>query len=94
MRTRVVRGLVEQDPGITLRNPGALARPRLVFFEHDFGGFDYGFYGVADFEFHIFGAASGDDAFNEVIAYAHDHMSHDSAQLKFFNLASEFIASR
>ena len=67
---------------------------RLVFFEHDFGGLDDGLYGVADLEFHFFGAAAGDDAFNEVMAHANDHMGHDTAQLKFFNLAGEFVASR
>jgi hypothetical protein len=43
-----------------------------LLFEHDFGGFDDGADGVAQFELHFVGAAPGYDAFDDVGAYAND----------------------
>jgi len=64
-----------------------------VFEKHDFGGFDYGGNFVADFEFHFFGAATGDDAFDEVLPDADDDVSHDAAELEFFDGAFQRISS-
>jgi hypothetical protein len=64
-----------------------------VFEKHDFGGFDYGGNFVADFEFHFFGAATGDDAFDEVLPDADDDVSHDAAELEFFDGAFQGVSS-
>jgi len=41
---------------------------RLALFEHDFGGLDYRRNCVTHLQFHLFRAASGDNAFDEVVA--------------------------
>jgi hypothetical protein len=56
-------------------------RCRLSFLQHHFSGFDHGGDGVADFEAHLFGAASGNHALDDVVADFHRHVSHDVAQL-------------
>jgi hypothetical protein len=68
-------------------------RRRSIFEKHDFGGFDYGGNLVADFEFHFFGAATSDDAFDEILADADDDVSHDAAELEFFDGAFQGISS-
>jgi hypothetical protein len=64
---------------------------RSVFFEHDFGGFDYGGDFVADFQLHFFHAALGDDAFDKVLSNLHDDMRHDAAKLNFSDFAFQAI---
>jgi len=64
-----------------------------LFFEHDFGGFDDGRDGVADFELHFVGAFFGDDAFDEIFADAHDDVGHDAAELELDDFALQAVAS-
>lgn len=66
-------------------------RPALLL-EHDFGGFDYGGYGVADLEFHFVGAAAGDHAFDQVIPYSHDYMGDDLAELELLDFTAKTIS--
>jgi hypothetical protein len=89
------------EPGLELKRHGeAFRSPRewaqrrgSVFEKHDFGGFDYGGNFVADFEFHFLGAATGNDAFDEVLPDADDDVSHDAAELEFFDSAFQGISS-
>jgi hypothetical protein len=64
-----------------------------VFEKHDFGGFDDGGNFVADFEFHFFGAAASDYAFDKVLPDTDDDVSHDATELEFFDGAFQGISS-
>jgi hypothetical protein len=56
-----------------------------------FGGFDDGAHGVSYLQLHLIGAASRDDAFDFVIAYLHDNMSHDVAELDLGDFADQSV---
>ena len=70
---------------------GSKDTTHLIFLQHYFGGFDYGSDRVADLQIHLFGASSGYDAFDEVLANLNDDVGHDPAELKLRDFARESI---
>jgi hypothetical protein len=73
---------------------GSKDTTHLIFLQHDFRGFDYGSDRVADLQIHLFGASSGYDAFDEVLANLNDDVGHDPTQLNFRDFALESIPCR
>jgi hypothetical protein len=65
---------------------------RSVFLDHDLGSFDHSSHGVTLFELEFVGAAAGDGALDKVVADPNDHMSHDVAELKFFDFSTQFVS--
>jgi len=63
-----------------------------VFLDHDLGGFHDYFYGIALFQGEILGAVACDDAFNEIVADADDHVSEDIADLNFLDDAGKLVS--
>ena len=68
--------------------------PSSVFLQHDLGRLDHNFDRVAFLERHLLGALAGDNAFDEVVAYANCNVSHYATKLKFLDVSFELIASR
>jgi hypothetical protein len=63
-------------------------------FQHYFGGLDHCGDGIAHFKFHLFGAAFGDYAFDQILSDADDYVSHHSAEFDFGYRALQAIARR
>src|SRR6266436_1071170 len=61
-------------------------------FQHHFCGLDHRGHGIANLELHFVRAALGYYAFDQVLAHAHDYMSHDAAKLDFDNFSFEPIS--
>jgi len=59
---------------------------RLLLFDHNFRGLDYGRNGIAYLEVHFNRASPGDYALDVIISNLDDHVGHDSAELEFRNL--------
>jgi hypothetical protein len=49
---------------------------------------------IADLQIHFFHAAARNYAFDLVFAHRHDHVSHQVADLQFFDLAYQAVACR
>lgn len=64
-----------------------------LFLDHHFSGFDDHGDGVAGLELHLFDAPAGDHALDFVVAYLHNDVSHDFAELHILDLAAELVAS-
>lgn len=64
----------------------------LGFLNHDFGGFDDGADGVADFQFQFLGAGAGDDAFDEIVADLDGDVGQYVTELDFRDFADEAVA--
>src|SRR5258705_13637821 len=60
---------------------------RLLLFEHDFRGLDYGRNGVAYLEAHFNSASPGDHAFDDIVSNLDDDMGHSSDKLEFGDFA-------
>ena len=73
---------------------GSKDTTHLIFLQHDFRGFDYGGDRVAGLQIHLFGASSGYDAFDEVLANLNDDVGHDPTELKFRDFSLESIPRR
>src|ERR1700733_2014084 len=75
--------------------PSIKANRRLasVLLEHHLSRLDHHCDNITLLQCHLFGASPGDHAFNEVLANAHDHMSHHAAKLNLFDGTFELIAS-
>lgn len=59
-----------------------------VLLNHHFGGFDNSGDGIALLELEFVSAAAGDGTLNETVADTDDHVSHDIAQLNFFDFST------
>src|SRR5580692_4287331 len=64
-----------------------------VLLEHHLSRLDHHCDNITLLQCHLFGASSGDHAFNKVLANAHDHMSHHAAKLNLLDCAFKLIAS-
>lgn len=65
---------------------------RSILLNHDFGSLDDGDDGITLLEFEFVSAAACDRALDQILADPDDHMSHDVAQLKFFNLSTQLVS--
>ena len=63
-----------------------------VLLNHYLGRFDDGRDSVAFLELKFVGTAASNRALNQVIADSYDHVSHDVAQLNFFDGSTQFVS--
>jgi hypothetical protein len=75
------------------RTVNAAPRKRSVLLNHHLGSFDYSSNSIALFEFEFVSTATGDGALDQIISDANDDMGHDVAELNFFDLTAQFVAS-
>ena len=66
---------------------------RSVFLNHDLGSLDHRRHGVPFFQLQFICAAPSDDALNQIVPHAHDHMRYDVAPLNLFDTSTEFVTS-
>ena len=78
--------------GDDVKDRGRAVRWFSVLLNHDFGSFDHGADGVALLEFEFVGAAAGDCALNQVLSDANHHVSHDIAELNFFDFSTQVVS--
>jgi hypothetical protein len=63
-----------------------------VLLNHYLGRFDHGGDSVAFFELKFVSTAASNCTLNQVIADSYDHVSHDVAQLNFFDGSTQFVS--
>jgi hypothetical protein len=70
---------------------GTICWSALVLLQHDFGGLDHRGNCVTHLQFHFIRAALRDYAFDQILARADDNVSHDAAELNFYNFTLETV---
>ena len=61
--------------------------------DHYLGRFDDGNDGISLLELEFVGATASDDAFDQVVPNTNHDMSHNVAELNFFNRSVQFVSS-
>ena len=63
-----------------------------VLLNHHFGSFDDSGDGVTLLELEFVGAATRDDTLNKILPDTNHYVSHDIAQLNFFDFTAQFVS--